>query len=300
MTSLQEQEIEKMEELRKSGLYPIVSLDIFETIADLKISDYIIEREQEVLEKYQEYLKNIFSLNKTKQDSYLKGIKTQEIMDTQVLEKEDSYLLNLFLQDKKKSALDYLLKVQRYPLNQLTREEVIESHRKLLLGTSSSQYAKKDYRDNNLGFVSKSGKGDLKILYFSLPYQDIEQGIMNLTLYYNSELHEQYTLVKPCLIHGLVGALQMFQDGNTRLGRMLQNVKIYELTEKNLKYYFPTPAFYSSRSYFDYREQYREKLGDVAIHPTDATWDKWINFNFNRIEDQIYYMDHKLEQYKRR
>ena len=250
---------------------------------------------------YKQYLENILSMKKTKQESYLKGIKVQEIMDTQLLEQEDSYLLALYMQTHRESAMDYLLKQQRSPLDFLTREEFIKAHKKLLQGTFSGQkYGKNNYRTNNFTYVSKSGKEWNAIHYFALPCEEIESGIMNLTIYYNSLIHNEHTLIKPCLVHGLVGALQMFDDGNTRMGRMLQNVKIYELTEDNLKYYLISPALYSSKSYLDYREQYRNKLGDVAIKPSDESWNHWINFNLNRMEDQIYYMNNKLLDYQKR
>ena len=161
-------------------------------------------------------------------------------------------------------------------------------------------YIKNDYRNNNLAYVTKSGRGIPQIDYFTLPYQHIEEAIMNLTIYYNSFIHENYTIIKPIIVHGLVSALQIFNDGNTRFGRTLQALKTYELTKKNLKCYFDMPAIYISDSYFDYREQYRNKISDIAINPCNETWNNWINFNLNRTEDEIYYRNSKLKQYQKR
>lgn len=286
--------------LRESGQYPIVHLEIFETIASLKINDYVLEREAEVCQNYQIYLENVLDMKENKQNEYLMGIKIREIMDTQLLEREDSYLLALYLQQNRECAMDYLLKQHQFFHEGVTRGQIIASHQKLLEGTSSSQYAVKEYRTSDTTFVSKSGRKDrLEIHYFALPCCDIEEGIMNLCIYYNSLVHEQYTFIKSCLIHGLTGALQMFDDGNTRMGRMLQNVKIYELTVRNLKCNLSSPILYSSKSYFDYREQYRRKLGEMAICPSDEAWNEWIGFNLNRLEDQIYYANTKLLQYKK-
>lgn len=206
-------------------------------------------------------------------------------------------MLTLYMEGKRQYAIDYLLKNQKYPLDTLTREKIIVSHKKLLDGTSSQKYIKNDYRQDNLAYVCKSGRGDLQIHYFSLPCEDIEESIMNLTVYYNSTIHDNYTLIKPTIIHGLVGALQVFNDGNTRFARTLQALKTYELTERNLGYYFPTPAFYTSDAYFDYREQYRNKIADIAINPDNESWNNWVNFNLNRIEDQIFYMDNKVKKF---
>ena len=298
-TALDNKEKQKYEEMRNSGLYPIVNLSIFETVADLKISDYTLEHEQETVEKYSVYLDHVLNMNQSELKNYLTAIKKMEILDTQLLESEDSYLMKIYLEQHKLSAVDYLLKAQKYPTTDLTKEKLIHTHKKILEGTPSSIYLDRDYRTSNATYVSKSGRGETQIHYFALDYHDIEQGIMNLTLYYNSNFHNQYTLIKPVMIHGLVGALQMFDDGNTRCGRILQNAKVYELTKKNMKVDLSSPALYSSRAYKQYREQYRNKLGDIAINPSEENWNSWINFNLNRIEDQTYYMDNKLKEYRK-
>lgn len=293
------EKIQKSEDMRNSGLYPIVNLNIFETVADLKLDDFTLEHEQEVIEKYKVYLDHVSSMKHTELKNYLTAVKKMEILDTQLLESEDSYIMKLYLEQHKLSAVDYLLHEQKYPTTDLTRENIVTAHRKILEGTPSSIYAERDYRMDNWSYVIKKVHGEEQVHYFSLPYQEIEEGIMNLTLYYNSNFHNQYTLIKPILVHGLVGALQMFDDGNTRCGRILQNVKAHELTIKNLKIHLSSPALYSSRAYLPYRDQYRKKLGDVAIEPNEETWNNWINFNLNRIEDQTYYMDTKLKEYKK-
>lgn len=297
--TINDETMKKYEDMRNSGLYPIVNLNIFETVADLKIDDYTLEHEQESIEKYKVYLDHVLSMKQSELKNYLTAVKKMEILDTQLLESEDSYIMKLYLEQHKISAIDYLLTSQKYPTTGLTREKIITAHQKNLEGTPSAVYADKEYRTRNTTYVSKSGYGETKVHYFALDYHDIEEGIMNLTLYYNSNLHNQYTLIKPVLVHGLVGALQMFDDGNTRCGRILQNVKAHELTEKNMKIDLPSPALYSSRAYLPYRDQYRQKLGDIAIEPNEETWNSWINFNLNRIEDQTYYMDSKLAEYKK-
>ena len=291
-------EIEKM---RNSCLYPVVNLSIFDTIANLVLEDFTLEHEQEAVSSYKEYLENIFSMKKNMQENFLNGIKVKEIIDTQLLEEEDSYLLAVHMQTHRQSAMDYLLKQQQSPFEKLTKEEIIKSHKKLLQGTSTGRkYAEHDYRQDNQAFVAKRKNGEVIIKYFSIDFKNIEEAIMNLTMYYNDKkLHNNHTLIKPIIIHGLVGALQIFDDGNTRFGRMLQNIKIYELTDMNLKYTLSAPALYSSKSYFNYREQYREKLGKVAINPNNESWNNWINFNLNRMEDQIYYINNKLSEYKK-
>ena len=290
---------QNIEELRNSGLYPVVDLEIFDSVKNLEIFDFALEREIEIVELYKRYIESILEMKKTNQEKYLKGIKTQEVIDNQLLEKEDPYLVTLYLEANKKTAIDYLIKQQRVPLEYLNKEEIITSHQKLLQGTSCNDYADKEHRTDNEAFVGKRKNGELEIRYFPISHEKIEEAIMNLTLYYNSNLHQEYTLIKPIILHGLIGALQLFDDGNTRFGRMVQNVKIYELTGINMKMYISNPALYCSKSYYDFREQYRKKLGEVAIESNNDNWDNWINFNLNRIEEQIYYANAKLSDYKK-
>lgn len=289
----------KTEEMRNSGLYPVVNLNIFDAVSDLVLSDYTLEHEADVTQKYIEYLDVVENLPKTGKSKYLHAIKKIEIQKNHILEHEDPYLIAFYMEGKKQYAIDYLLNMQKYPQQSLTREEIISAHKKILDGTSSERYIVNDYRQDNLAYVSKSGKGDLQVHYFSLPYEDIEEAIMNLTVYYNSIIHENYTLIKPTIIHGLVGALQIFNDGNTRFARTLQALKIYELTEKNLQHYFQSPVFYTSDAYFDYREQYRNKIADIAINPDNESFNNWVNFNLNRIEDQVFYLNNKVTAYSK-
>ncbi len=286
-----------IDELRAKGVYPIASLKLFEEVKNLVIYDYCIERELEILDKYLEYINNIYSLPENIQKKYLDSIKVQEIMDTQLLEKEDSYLLALYLMTKEECAMDYFL--NDFPSMDINKNKIINAHKRLLEGTSSSMYAKKDHRTDNEAFVARCKNGEVTIRYFTIDYKDIDTAINNLIVYYNGNLHNQYTLIKPILLHGLVGALQLFDDGNTRFGRMLQNMKMFELTNNNFDINLKSPALYNSRAYKDYIIQYREKLGAMVVEPGEETWNKWINFNLNRVEDQIYYANSKLNDYKK-
>lgn len=72
-------EIQRAEEMRSSGQYPVVNLNIFDAIAYLELSDWTLEHEQDVLEKYTKYLDDINNLSKTKKEQYLHAIKKIEI-----------------------------------------------------------------------------------------------------------------------------------------------------------------------------------------------------------------------------
>lgn len=288
-----------IDDLRQQGIYPVANLELFKTIENLDISDFCFEREAEIADKYITYLDKIYSMPKDIQKKYLDSIKIQEIMDTELYDLEDSYLYALYMAAQNESAMDYLLSERKSISSFINKEKIIKAHKKLLAETNSKRFAKKDYRTDNEAFVARKKNGEVLISYFSIDYRDIEKAIKHLICYYNGDAHNKLTLIKPIIIHGLVGAIQMFDDGNARLGKMLQNVKTFELTNKNLGISLESPALYNSRSYADYRSQYREKLGNIVIHEGNESWNSWINFNLNRIEDQLYYASSKLKEYQK-
>lgn len=126
--TINDEAIKKYEDMRNSGLYPVVNLNIFETVADLKIDDYTLEHEQESIEKYKVYLDHVLSMKQSELKNYLTAVKKMEILDTQLLESEDSYIMRLYLEQHKISAIDYLLTSQKYPTTDLTREKIITAH----------------------------------------------------------------------------------------------------------------------------------------------------------------------------
>lgn len=69
MVNLENEMERKVEEIRNSGLYPVVNLNIFDAVRDLTLSDYTLEHESDVLEAYNNYLDIIESLPKTKKRS---------------------------------------------------------------------------------------------------------------------------------------------------------------------------------------------------------------------------------------
>ena len=90
-------EIERAEEMRRSGLYPVVNLNIFDAVAELELSDWTLEHEEDVLTKYTKYLDDIHNLSKTKKEQYLHAIKKIEIQKNHGLEHEDPYMIALYI-----------------------------------------------------------------------------------------------------------------------------------------------------------------------------------------------------------
>lgn len=105
--------------------------------------------------------------------------------------------------------------------------------------------------------------------------------------------------LKSQIIHAIIACLQIFDDGNTRYARILQNLKLYELTNRQLNFLLDAPVLYGTRSYYPYRGKYRELIADLVLSPNNESWFNWFEFNLNRMEDQMYLIDQKISQYKR-
>ena len=140
---------------------------------------------------------------------------------------------------------------------------------------------------------------EIKIRYFSLPYTDIDEAIDKTLNFYNSDYYNENLFLQPQIIHGLIASLQMFDDGNTRYARILQNIKLHELTNRQYDDSFEGPTLYGTRAYFPFRDKYRELIGNLATNPDNDNWNEWFDFNLNRMEDQVYFLDNKLEQYRK-
>lgn len=288
------QNIISIQKLRDNGYAPIVNLEIFDSIKKLKLDDYVIDHHNETINLYKQYLDNIESLGEKKINPYLETIKNMECIDNQSFEKEDSFLIAIYSQIYKENAIDYLLKNP-----DIDCETFIEGHKKLLYGTKNEQYASKDYRDNNETYVGYYDNGNLVIDYFPISYTDIEEAIDKLLDFYHSEMFDKNMFLKGYIIHGLIATLQMFSDGNSRYGRILQNIKINELTKKQLPFSFNEPALYGTRAYMPFRYDYRKLIKNLAINHGNDEWEKWFNFNLNRAEDSMYFLNEKINAYKK-
>ncbi len=285
-----------IEVLRNSGTIPVANLKIFDAINNLKFSDYVLDHEQYTMTMYKQYFSNVKSMSSEEEKAFLKIIKYAEIIDNQSFEYEDAFISALYLEQVGENCIDYLL---QNSTSTLSRDCFIKGHKILLRGTKNQKYANNDYRVNNDSFVCKNVNGKIKITYFSIPYTDINEAINNIVKFYNSDCYDEHIFLKSQIIHALVACLQIFDDGNTRYARILQNMKLYQLTRNNFDNIIDTPILYGTKSYFPYRDKYRNLICNIVVDPNQDNWDKWFEFNLNRVEDQMYFLDDKIEYYKK-
>lgn len=292
-----EQANREVEELIASGNYSVVDLSIFEKVEAIKIEELTKDHMEYTKELYDNYLKQLEELDKESRIKYLIALKSADIIDNQKLEKENSFLLSIYMQTMRDSAIDELIKIKG---TNLTSDDIIKIHQMLLMGTSSSSLANKRYRDDNTKFVGHMEAGIKIVDYFPIQAKDIPTAMEKFTDNYNNFNHENFDIfIKPFISHGLMAGLQMFDDGNTRMGRLLQHYMIWNNTNQVSSKGIELPAIYATRAYYPHRGEYRSHIKNIAIKGDNESWNKWFNFNLNRIEDTLFLSEENLTQYRR-
>ena len=282
-----------IEDYIKNETFPVVHKDMIKKILNYHKSDIVKDEYSYLLELYSEYIDKINSLDTQIRNEALTIFKGADLIDNQRLEKEDSFLIRLFLQVEKKHAIDLLLTEKT-----LNKDLLLNTHKMLLQGTSTKESDCGIYRSNNRKFVGSWKNNERCIQYLPIPYKEIDEAMEEFFTYYNNDSGEDL-FYKPFLIHGIIAALQAFNDGNTRLARLLQHTKLWEETNKYYTYDYPSPLLYITRTYFPHREKYRSLIKDLAINPTDETVNNWLLFNMQRSEEQIWINNENIEKVKR-
>ena len=296
----------EVEALIKAGA-PMANMEMFNTLDHYVPSEKVKNQVEFTIDIYKELVEQIHEYPEEFQSRFLDFLKRNDVRDNQSIEKEDMFMISFNAMYDKEFAIDKLL--DRYG-KVLTSEDFEEIHDLLLAGSSSSD--KKGYRFNNLKFVGVYNpnvpatfrSGDRVIEYFPIDYRQIEAAVDKLLDYYNHHIkdltNEYDVLIKPMVFHGLVAALQLFQDGNTRYGRLFQSVEMFELLNQQLGLDLPLPIVYATRQYAGFRDQYRNLVKKLVIENNEQAWEEWFLFNMNRIQDAIWYNEMKLKELRRR
>lgn len=289
----------------------IVTLDIFDTAKNLKLTDYNKYYCDDIIEMYANYLKELKYLQDNEQltekerDAFLTSLKEMDIINNQATENENPSLILIYRNLDNKPTIDELIKKGNTPL---TSEEIKKYHRQLIKDTSSDEGKIEYVRSNNNAFVGTYNiDGTKNIQYMPIDYRNVEEALTLLAEYYNQKISEPSDiLVKPFLFHALVACLQVFNDGNTRIARLLQHTKIWNYTNEYNGLLLPEkdkitlekPALYLTEPYRQTRGQYREIIKNLVISGTQKDWNKWIDFNLMRTEETLNKQTNVLKEFK--
>ena len=290
------------EEVRKiiaEGKYPIVDLTIFDYLDQLHASESLKGKIEYTMDIYQDLIKEIKNLPPELKLKYLLTLKNADVIDNQVLEEEDSFLIALAQNMNPTTSLD--IAINHYG-REFTKTDFIYLHDLLLEGTSSSD--KQGLREDNSKFVGTWKDGEKNIQYFPIISDDIDKALTKFLNFYNSNIDntekEYDTVLKPIIYHGLIAALQLFKDGNTRFARTIQHVELWGMLNNIVDRGIEMPIVYATRQYFPYRNQYRDLIKNIAVQNNEEAWDEWFSFNLRRIQDNIYLNKQNIELSKQR
>lgn len=289
-----EQEVLKAME---SGV-PIVGLDIFKRVQNLTLSEQALNYIAFTEELYRKYHDIILSLPDDLRSNYLQTLKGEDIINNQVVEKENSFLLALYYKTHPKNAMDEMIRCCN---SEITASEFIKIHDKLLDGTSSED--QKGLREDNLKFVGTYVAGQRQIDYFPILEKDIVKALREYLSLINDKKRVQSkedAFLKPIIYHGLLAALQLFKDGNTRYARLIQHINLWYYTNQTLGYDFSLPTVYATKQYAAGRASYRGLIKSIAITENDDAWNNWIIFNLKCLQNNIWVNQSNIETLKRR
>ncbi len=286
---------------------PIVKLNIFDILDGYVPSEYIKNQIEYTKELYLDLVDKLKEFNEEDQITFLKTLKDTDIIDNQSIEKEDPFLITLHRNFESVFSVDLLLDKLTFG-EKISKEEFVKIHDILLLGTSSEN--KLGLRDNDLKFVgsyevnpqTKFSFENRAISYFPLKHTEIDTAISKFLNFINSGVtpNNEYDIVLlPMACHGLISALQLFKDGNTRYGRLIQNVLIYKLANEELGLNLALPLVYATRQYAAYRGEYRKKIENIVLNNDTKAWEEWFDFNLKRIQDGLYYNTNSLDTLRR-
>lgn len=273
--------------------------NIIGNIKNIKIYDSSMFHMEEILEKYQEYLQKLISLEPEKLKYFIQNLRNREIINNQETELETSFLLELFQLSQKTDSIDVTMRY--FDGKNLNKTDLKKIHRLTIAGSSDDQAKNYNYRSDNNKWVGSYGpSGEIKIDYFPPDYKELDELLEIILSYLNEKNNNIDNLfIKPLIVHALIAYLQPFGNGNTRLARVLQHCKICETTNQIFGTKFSHPVIYMSKNYLLTRRQYRGLIKNIAIDKDNDAWNKWFKYNLNMIDEQLYNLNINIDKYRK-
>ena len=275
-------------------------MEALDIILNSKTSKNIENRLYNELKLYKEYLLLIKKLSRNEQRSFLKTLKYKEILNNHEMEHEDQFLCELELQlelnGRKKTSIDIIrsniLKNKKMNLNNL-----IKLHRVLIRGTNDD--LEKNYKirktDVRVSYIENNKE---HIQYVPPKGEEIEDYLIELFNYMAdySNINEIDILKKSFIEHFYISALQPFNNGNTRLARLIQYGEIFNLTRRVYDIDIDSPTIYMSKNYLLTGDNYRNKIAKLVQNPCQDNIDKWFEYNLNAVDEQIFFCQNNIKK----
>lgn len=270
---------------------------IFESAQNLKLDDYNKYFLESITDEYKKYIDSIEMFEGKLLKHYLDVLKQKELINNHEAEEENSFLISLYQNMHKQNSLDTIIEKMSNK-SELSIEELKYLHKILMRGTECEKDADQFRLDDNRFVGAINLDGTKRIDYIPITYTKIEENMDKVLEMYNSKDIDN-PFINPFLVHGLISVLQPFNDGNTRLARLTQHAKIWKNTNELYNKDFSKPLLYLSRNYLLSRGAYRNNITYLAQNPSDESWNKWIKYNLNMVEEQLYYVNNNIKRLAR-
>lgn len=254
---------------------------------NVKLKENVKDHMLYTLEEYKNYLESLKEIEKNDPQlakSFFRLLKINELKASQQMESEDSFLIDIglgpILDGSEKSSIDI---VTKYILKDkgLNNERLEKIHRIILRGTSDDK--EKNYKirtSKEDTYISEISNGIERTLYVAPKSEEVNSYLNYLYVFLdNNSNNELDVFLTPYLAHFYISALQPFNNGNTRLARLIQYGDIFKVSRKLLDYNLKQPALFLSKNYQLNCGNYRKMIADIVLDPSDENFNKWVNYN---------------------
>lgn len=273
-------------------------MELLERVNEIKLNDnnkYFLE---EINIKYKEYLDEILTFDPKLLKYFLTTIKEDEILNNQRSEQESDLLISLYMNMHRVNSLNKIIQIYKEKDN-LSMQDLLTIHKVLMTGTESDTKNYK-FRQTDTKFVGAFNyDGTKRIDYIPIDHKEIEENIEKILTVLNDN-NVDNVFINPFIVHGVLSVMQPFDDGNTRLSRLIQHAKIWKNTNHLYSTQIELPALYLSKNYLLTRGQYRNLITNLALEKNNDSWNRWFTYNFNMVDEQIYYLNENIKKIKTR
>lgn len=231
---------------------------------------------EKILEQhYQAYLKELLSLPFDVCWNYLKVQMEEELVTTQRMENEKSFLIRMYMKTMARNPILFAREQFNQPM---TLQAIQQIHNELMLGTSQDGKNNYELRTEEKVVAHYKVGQIMKVIYNPPLPSEIKacmEAILPIFHFYASNNY----FLNAFRIHALVGIIQPFQDGNSRLARILQYGYLSKITEQFITSSRMHPTFYYTEGYAKDPVHYRELIGQIALQGNVSSLDTWYAYN---------------------
>lgn len=271
-------------------------MELLERVNKIELNDnnkYFLE---EVNNDYKKYIDEIMSFDPKLLKNFLTTIKQAEILNNQQAEQESSLLISLYINMHRVNSLNKIIQIYKEKEN-LDKHDILLIHKVLMTGTESDNKNYK-FRQTDTKFVGAfNSDGTKRIDYMPIDHSKINENIEKILEFLNNNNIDN-VFINPFIVHGIISVMQPFDDGNTRLSRLIQHAKIWKNTNHLYSTQFEFPTLYLSKNYLLTRGHYRDLITNLAIEKNNNAWNKWFEYNLNMVNEQLYYLNNNVKKLK--